>query len=177
MRILCLLLALCALSACASLSEDQCRSGSWDEIGFADGAQGRGADFVATHAKACAPHGIEPDLAAWNAGRERGLQVYCTPDNAYEVGRRGRRIADVCSPAQVQAMWPAWRHGRRYWTIANEIQALQNDRRALRADLVALADEEGRNRLRSSIYSRIRFIDLDLLRLHGLLHRYDDWPP
>ena len=74
-------------------------------------------------------------------------------------------------------MQPAWDHGRMYWRILTEIRHLESDRRALRADIAALEDAPENVGLRSHLFSRISFIDLDILHLRTRLRRYDSWPP
>jgi len=171
------LACLVALSACASLSEDECRAGAWGDIGFADGAEGRGTDHIEKHRKACAEFGILPDQSDWLAGRTRGLSVYCTPAKAYAVGRSGRRIAPYCTAAALAAMEPAWDHGRQYWRIRSEIDDLERERRQIRADLSDLADTPENGGPRARLFSSLRFIDLDILRLEARLRRYESWPP
>ena len=100
-------IAMLALASCASLNEDQCRAGDWREIGFADGAEGRGADRIEAHRKACADFGVVPDTAAWRAGRDQGLRLYCLPAKAYDVGSRGLSIAPGCTAEELAAMRPA----------------------------------------------------------------------
>lgn len=118
-------LALLALAACASLSEEACRAGDWAGIGFRDGAAGRPDGYVARHAEACAEVGIAPDLAAWRAGRAEGLTVYCTRANAYELGRRGTRLAAVCPGADALALAAANDRGLRWWELGREIDRLE----------------------------------------------------
>lgn len=95
-RLLLFLPLLLLLASCASLSEETCRAGDWEAIGFRDGAAGRSEAYVANHAEACAGVGVRPDLARWAAGRAQGLRLYCTPENAYRTGARGSRLNPVC---------------------------------------------------------------------------------
>jgi len=83
-------------TSCSSLSKDECSLGDWNAIGFADGATGQNSSRIADHRKACAEYGINPDLNLYLAGRERGLDQYCTPSNGYQVGLRGNSYGGVC---------------------------------------------------------------------------------
>lgn len=96
------LLLFLPLFGCATLSETECRGGDWRAIGFADGVAGRDADFVENHAGACADLRIAPDKPAWEAGRQDGLAVYCTPLKAYIEGRNGIIVKRIC-PAPLQS--------------------------------------------------------------------------
>lgn len=115
------------LGACATLSEDACRSGDWFSIGAADGARGRESDYLANHAKACADYGITPDRAEWEAGRQQGLRTYCTPETVYEEGRRGRSLSPVCPAADIERLERANETGLAYHRIEQRIDRLERD--------------------------------------------------
>ena len=102
-RFLLALLFLAPLASCTTVSEEECRGGDWQAIGFQDGVDGRDTRFVENHTKACASVGVAPDIAEWEQGREEGLVVYCTPLRNYLLGRRGIVAKEIC-PAELQAM-------------------------------------------------------------------------
>ncbi|MFS4436929.1 DUF2799 domain-containing protein [Paracoccaceae bacterium GXU_MW_L88] len=121
-----LLLSGLALAGCASLSEEQCAAGNWEEIGRRDGANGRTASYLANHSKACADLGIQPDAALWEAGRQQGLQYYCTPENAYREARNFyRSVAAVC-PAS-PALERAYRDGLEWRRLEDRIDDEKDD--------------------------------------------------
>lgn len=165
---------LALLAACASLSEDQCRAGDWRGIGFADGAQGRSPDHIARHQKACAKVGVTPDLQAWLAGRQDGLDRYCTPAKAYEVGRSGRSLAPYCTPAQLASMRPALDRGRAYYEIGQDIDAERRDLRDLDDLIRALPGDAGTERARL-FFERSR-IERRVFMLENRQRRYAGWP-
>lgn len=123
------------LLGCASVSEEECRVGDWRGIGFSDGAAGRSPDYIDNHRKACAKVGVAPDLAAWQAGRSQGLKQYCSPQNAYETGRKGQEIGPYCSAAQVSSMQKAHEFGLKYNELGHEIALMEAEYRDLRRDL------------------------------------------
>lgn len=165
---------LTALAACASLSEDQCRAGDWQGIGFADGAQGRGPDTIQRHQKACAKVGVAPDVQAWLDGRQAGLAQYCTPAKAYEVGRSGRAIAPWCSPDQLAAMRPAHDRGRAYHEIGQDIAAERSDLDDIDRLIRALPADAGDQRARL-FFERSR-IERRITMLENRQRRYAGWP-
>ncbi len=132
-------LAALALGSCASLSEDACRRGNWTGIGLADGAAGRLESYVGRHAEACAEVGVTPDVTAWRAGRQQGLALYCTSENAYDLGRRGAGLAPVCG-GDVSALAAANRQGRVQYQIEREIDRLEGENRDLAWRIEALRD-------------------------------------
>ena len=86
-----------ALSACQTLSKEECVAADWTVIGETDGAAGHAPqDRFARHVKACAKAGITPNQTAWNQGYQAGLVRYCTPANGLRVGEAGNIYANVC---------------------------------------------------------------------------------
>ena len=112
------------LSACASLSEDECRIGDWRGIGFSDGAAGTGLDILEKHREACAEYGVAPNLDAYMAGRNQGLSEFCQPSSGYRQGMSGRDYEGVCSNFDEPAFIEAYHAGLR-------IRALQNEKKNL----------------------------------------------
>ena len=172
MRRIALLVALPLLASCASLSEEECLTGDWRSIGFADGAAGRTADYIERHREACAPSGIAPDLDAWLAGRAQGLQQYCTPQNAYSVGRSGRSLSPVCSGPGVTELNRAHQRGLRYHRVGQEIRDTEGEIAALQSELGDLAaDAPERGRIQAEI-ARLRNSVLRLRSERQLYARY-----
>ncbi|PWR01590.1 hypothetical protein DKT77_15760 [Meridianimarinicoccus roseus] len=168
------LVLLSALAACASLSKEECRGGDWRGIGFTDGANGRGPEHIERHRKACAKVDVVPDMAAWLEGRKAGLQSYCTPAKAYDVGRSGGSIAPYCSGAQLAQMRPAHDHGMAWWETQQDINALRSDLNEVERLIIALPADAGaaRSRLTSErwrIERRLRSAELRQ-------SRYASWP-
>ncbi|MFB3107496.1 MAG: DUF2799 domain-containing protein, partial [Pseudomonadales bacterium] len=85
------------LSGCATMSGDECVTSDWTTIGYEDGVRGHTADRIGQHRKACAKHGVTPDFAAYQSGRDLGLVEYCQPSRGFSVGSNGGRYNGVCS--------------------------------------------------------------------------------
>lgn len=119
--------ALSGLTGCATLSKEECLTGNWQAIGFADGAAGRTPDYLNSHNKACSKVGVAADYRAWEQGRKEGLKQYCTETNAYQIGRRGTQISPVC-PANVTANLERINaDGRQYYSLNKQLR-LEQDR-------------------------------------------------
>lgn len=131
MKALFAVLAMLVLASCASLSQEACLQGDWRGIGYADGAEGRDESYLARHAEACAEIGVVPDAALWRAGRAEGLGLYCTPSNAYDIGRRGQRLRPVCQGYDTGPLVRANAQGLEYWEISQEIYRLESEIRLL----------------------------------------------
>ena len=85
-----------SVGGCASMSGDECMTSDWGAIGYEDGARGYTTDRFGQHRKACAKHGVTPDFAAYQRGREQGLVEYCQPGRGFEIGSHGGRYSGVC---------------------------------------------------------------------------------
>lgn len=110
------------LSGCATLSKQECLVGNWQAIGYNDGVAGYHSERLAAHAKACAKANITPDYSAWERGRQLGLQQYCTTNNAYNLGRRGRKLNNVCPMTAVNSLQIANQQGLDYYTLERQIE-------------------------------------------------------
>ena len=163
------------LAACVSLSKEECLNANWRTIGYSDGAAGRTADYIARHQQACARVDVTPDLDEWLAGREEGLPRYCTPANAYSVGRRGSSVSPVCPEADAAFLAAAHAFGRRYYEIGREIYDLEADVRELRESLTKVASDDWRERHR--LEAEIDRVGYRIISLRVERDRYETWPP
>ena len=102
--------------------------GDWQAIGYNDGVAGYYSDRLASHAKACAKTSVTPDYQLWERGRQLGLKQYCTVTSAYNIGRRGKKLNNVCPIALASSLQVANQKGLDYYTLDNQ---LDKDRRLL----------------------------------------------
>ena len=72
-----IILPILFLSACTSLSKEQCVAGQWYDMGYTDGIKGRLRTQFNDYAKACHSYGVTPSLIDYDMGRERGLVDFC----------------------------------------------------------------------------------------------------
>jgi Protein of unknown function (DUF2799) len=121
MRLARLSIAALILSGCASMSANECRTVDWRTVGYEDGAAGRAGDHIAQHRKACAKHGVSPDFARYQMGREQGLREYCKPVNGFRVGESGSDYAGVCPVDLEDAFASAYSSGRHLFTLQSRI--------------------------------------------------------
>ncbi|MBE0443275.1 MAG: DUF2799 domain-containing protein [Psychrobacter sp.] len=117
------------LSSCATLSKQECLIGDWQAIGYNDGISGYQSDRLASHAKACAKASVTPNYQAWERGRQLGLKQYCMTDNAYNLGRRGRKLNNVCPAAITSTLQQANQQGLDQYHLE---QQLESDQRLLK---------------------------------------------
>lgn len=122
------------LSSCATLSKQECIVGDWQAIGYNDGVAGYSVERLAAHSKACAKVSVAPDYQAWERGRELGLQKYCTADSAYNLGRRGNTLNNVCPAAMMSNLRKINQQGQQYYTYITEIEKDQQLIKTYRAE-------------------------------------------
>jgi hypothetical protein len=128
-RLTCLsvLLAALTLSGCASLNESECRSGSWSDIGFRDGRNGRSVDRIAEHKEACKKYDIEPDRADYLSGRDEGLIQYCTRHNGFEVGRSNGTYEGVCARLNERAFLEGFNKGKALYEARSRLDSVESE--------------------------------------------------
>ena len=157
-------LAALLLSACAAMSEKECRSANWYEQGMRDALAGHTRTRLQDLNVACGEAGIVPDAAQYQAGWERGIWQFCSTDHAGRWGREGHGYANSCPP-QIEGRFLAYyRLGRRAWEAEQKLQRLQSEQDSRERELSKANDDERRKQLRAQLH------DLD----HRLRHARDD---
>ena len=172
-RLLIIVVALGVLAACATLTERECVAGDWHSVGLEDGAKGRLTSFFVRHVKACGKHGVTPVKSDWLEGRERGLLTYCTPANAYRVGRRGTRISPVCSPWAEVAMIAPHVHGLRYYDLTQEIASIEAETDVIDHQIAVLTELDP---LYLALWFDRRRLEREIRRVKRERLRFSIWP-
>jgi hypothetical protein len=88
------------LNACSTLSEKECHTSDWHQLGIQDGCSGLVERRLDDYAKSCKEYGILPDIDQYMTGRTIGLKQYCIPSNAFRTGLKGEEYQGVC-PADI----------------------------------------------------------------------------
>jgi hypothetical protein len=147
------MLALVAATAsgCATLDANECRGGDWPGIGYRDGASGARREVLAEHEKACAEHGVRPDGERWYAGYRRGIVVFCTPENGFEVGLRNHRYGGVCPADLEPAFLARYETGQQLWKARSNMAAIDRDIRQTEQDVARTDDPQKRAAMRSHL--------------------------
>ena len=176
-----LLVAAVVLSACATLSKEECLAADWYTIGVEDGSNGRDMSRIGAHRKACAEVGVQPDIGQYTQGREQGLLSFCTYERGYSEGKRGYSYKGAC-PSQLEPVFmQGYLAGERIYKVNQEIRRLESELatvRAYKAEVRAgldngyTVDAAGKkNPLtpleRSLLYERLSSLSRDEGRLEG----------
>ncbi|WP_372810704.1 DUF2799 domain-containing protein [Litorivivens sp.] len=117
------------LSACASMSPEECQYADWQEVGRSDAQRGLSQDHVAQHRKSCAKAGYPIDAQQYYAGYQTGLRDYCIGVTAYNAARLGRSKPVQCEPASVRShdFTRAYHYGLKVRDQDLKIYALQQE--------------------------------------------------
>jgi hypothetical protein len=134
MRIL-ILAALAVLTGCSSMSEKECLSTDWRTVGYEDGVNGFSGDRIGRYRNACSEHGVTPNLAEYQSGREQGLVEFCKPVNGFRVGARGGGYSGVC-PADLDPQFvDAYQSGRQLYTLRSRVGSAQGEIYSMHAEM------------------------------------------
>jgi hypothetical protein len=148
------MLPLGLLGGCATLSETECRSSDWYDIGFRDGRNGEPQDRISRHAGACADHGVAPDRARYLEGHEAGLTHYCTQHNGLRAGESGSTYQGVCSLGEEDAFLSGYQVGHALYRARSRLSAIDHEIQGLDK---SIADEETEKKeLATLIYRRVQ---------------------
>lgn len=164
------LLSLCvlALSGCATMSDQECRSANWSAVGQKDGAAGWAMSRLDEHAKACREFGIVPDAGAYARGREQGLASYCQPAVGRTKGAEGATYNNVCSGPAEAAFMRGYQVGKQI----HDLKKLQDTNRHRRKELTdQLAKKDVKEDETKRIRRDLERLDSDDRRLQRLVEQ------
>jgi hypothetical protein len=162
-------LSLLTLAACASLNEDTCRAGDWEQIGFEDGTRGAGPDQIFRHARACNDYGIAPNKTLWDKGRTEGLKLYCTPRVAYEEGADGARLRPVCPLEDRTPLLEQNERGLTWYRLGRDIDQAESRISRINSLLHDLAVDDP---VRATLTAERLLLRLEISRLRAERLRY-----
>jgi hypothetical protein len=121
-----LLITLLVLSACASISDEECLAADWYSIGVEDGSKGYPMSRIGYYRKDCAEVGVAPDAEQYGEGRMVGLESYCTYERGYAKGKRGAGKNAVCPPGPLEAEFAqGYDAGRYIYEVNQNIKSLE----------------------------------------------------
>lgn len=176
-----MLVGLLILSACASLSAEECLAADWYTIGVEDGSRGQPVSRVGAHRKACAEVGVQPDMVRYNDGRAFGLQSFCTRERGYAEGESGRSYRGVCPPHLEPVFMQGYLAGQDRYRLKQDIRRLEAELAAVRGEVAEIranldqgftVDKDGKQHQlnkyeRDAMYERLLALGKEEGRLEG----------
>ncbi|MCP4023152.1 MAG: DUF2799 domain-containing protein [Desulfobacteraceae bacterium] len=95
-----ILIMVCCLSSCVTVTPtlEESRHQDWHQLEYTDGNSGELTDHSNTgYVNPYKEQGVSPNYHVYNQGLHQGLNRYCTPLKAYNLGRKGRPYRRVCT--------------------------------------------------------------------------------
>jgi len=120
------------LYGCATMNEVECLHANWKAIGIEDGARGGDLSYLSRHRKACAKHGISPEIDLYMAGYQIGLAQFCVPERGLQLGLNGGRYNGICPEELENNFVVAYQQGHEIYQTAQRIAKINsriNDQR------------------------------------------------
>lgn len=112
------------LTACSSISKDECLLGDWYSLGVNDGKAGTLATKFRDYQKDCAEHGIKPDFKAYQQGHSQGLVFYCDFPHGEAHGRSGAQYNTACTGKLEPDFRRGYQQGRRWHQAKSAVDQL-----------------------------------------------------
>lgn len=148
-----LLLILFGLLGCATLSEDECRSSNWYELGLKNGKEGK--PLLNRHNEACQEYGIVPDTVKYDKGFRDGIGYYCTPENGYREGVAGNSYNKVCPLRMEKAFLTKYKIGKKIHGYKAEYDSTQSEIDRLNNELATVDASSSRySQIKHQIYMK-----------------------
>lgn len=116
---------LSALAGCASMSSEECTVGNWYAVGYTDGARGMPVSRFDRYRTDCSAHGVAPDFENYRSGRSEGLQEFCQPERAFDLGSQGRSNPGVCPDSHRDAFAEAFQAGRQLHELRSSLHQVE----------------------------------------------------
>ncbi|MBN8430440.1 DUF2799 domain-containing protein [Microbulbifer salipaludis] len=164
-------------SGCAIISENECQAGLWYERGIEDGARGQTQATVYKIAQKCHEYGVRTDTAAWMRGYEEGIERYCTPENGFAVGRRGRNYEGVCTGPTADLFLANYERGlavyqaeQQYAALVDRYESAERELYRVEEALDESESKEERRALRSqrrSLLREMRHLEAEMMHFGG----------
>lgn len=91
------------MAGCASSSVKQsCQSKDWKEYGVEEGRKGASEDQVLNKERECAKAGITIPIVEYKEGWLMGINEYCSPENALELGKKKAKHHSENCPVELR---------------------------------------------------------------------------
>ncbi|KGK14402.1 DUF2799 domain-containing protein [Vibrio navarrensis] len=145
------------LSACTTMSPDECRVANWQQIGYRDGQNGNDPSIIQRYSQDCAEAGVVADSDLWRKGFQQGTVLYCSPDNGYRVGKQGREYYGVCESEQFLNNYQL---GRQEYLVQQRIAEIDRQIADIDRQMNSLKDSDKDKQKRNVLQSKRR----DLVR-------------
>jgi len=120
--------ALFLLSACTSMSAEECAVADWEQVGYSDAAAGRDSTRLENHRRACADAGVTPDMQRYLDGYDQGLSTYCSAQTGFSHGSSGLAKPSQCDDEyRFDSFRDGYEKGQLRYTLSRRANAVAED--------------------------------------------------
>jgi hypothetical protein len=144
-------LTLVLMSACATMSPEQCQSADWGVVGMRDGQNGAATTLLDNRLADCAKVGVKINVDQYLRARDVGLQTYCRIETAAQRGLDGAGYAGVCPPGIDGEFRRRHAIGREFRDAREQVRYTRGRREALERRLREANSEDDRRRARGEL--------------------------
>ena len=160
---------LALLSACSTMSAEECQVTDWEYLGGLDVMDGK-KDLTSrakSHARACSKQGVAMDTRAYQRGWMLGLKEFCTPQNGKAYAEKGARFQPGYCPPQLEgAFLDGYSPARDRYTAQQDLVALQKKIEEKKREIrTARADKSSSPNHLAYLQSDLRDLQQELLQL------------
>lgn len=168
-----IVIALGALTSCATLNKDECATANWQQLGHSDGAAGHSTGRIDSHRKACSEHNIPVNEQQWMSGWQEGIRLYCTAKNGLAQGIDGRSYSNSCPFELKEGFESAYYVAKRVYDGRQERDRLSRDMDSLFRQLRDAKTPEDKRRYEGMISSKRSDMFVAESRLRDAERDYD----
>lgn len=163
------------ISGCASLSQSECISANWYDLGAQNALSGKKSNYVAEHTKACDEYAISPDFTLYKLGWLNGQSQFCNAASGWRFALKGGYYKNTCTRYNERDFLAGYRLGNKKLAKQAEI----HDTKAALKNLVKYSLKEGLTpqQLADIAFKRLdlkmdlRFLDMEINRLEDKAER------
>lgn len=110
-------------------------------IGYEDALQGQSLDRIGLHRKACADHGVTPNLQSYKHGYAEGLSGFCTSRNGYNKGLTGYTYNGICQGEMEHQFLSGYDAGRDIYLVTSELNSAKREIETINRKLDSLESQ------------------------------------
>jgi len=133
------------------MSEDQCLTANWYDMGSKDAYRGLASSRLQSHAEACGEFGVSPNGDAYKKGYAQGQTLFCTAERGLEYGRDGSSYRRTCPVALESIFNRGYRIGKDIYDAEAELTRIDNRIKAKEKELDKSEDDKERRKIRDEI--------------------------
>lgn len=85
-----------------AMSKKACTKKNWNKQGYSDGILGKPSTDILDAQKVCAEKDVQIPLTDYKEGWVRGVEKYCSTENAYKLGVAGNKTKVKNCPVEFQ---------------------------------------------------------------------------